>query len=161
MIQRDPDLRMREGHHYDLTRAEDREQTMRQIARTIELKKTIKDPRLRQALFTAMAFYSESYSMRMYVHDMLFKQALMLFGTSEQQDKWMDDIENWRVIGCFAMVRETPLPSLVVVIFNVGLKTMGPPALLSVKLNRPSWDTLPTCVDWRQPQHMIVPPTSL
>lgn len=105
MIQRDPDLRMREGHHYDLTRAEDREQTMRQIARTIELKKQIKDPRLRQALFMAMAFYSESYSMRMYVHDMLFKQALMLFGTSEQQDKWMDDIENWRVIGCFAMVR--------------------------------------------------------
>ncbi|KAF9545604.1 acyl-Coenzyme A oxidase [Mortierella hygrophila] len=103
MIQRDPDLRMREGHHYDLTRVEDREQTMRQIARTIELKKQIKDPRLRQALFMAMAFYSESYSMRMYVHDMLFKQALMLFGTSEQQDKWMDDIENWRVIGCFAM----------------------------------------------------------
>lgn len=108
MIQRDPDLRMREGHHYDLTRAEDREQTMRQIARTIELKKTIKDPRLRQALFMAMAFYSESYSMRMYVHDMLFKQALMLFGTSEQQDKWMDDIENWRVIGCFAMVSYEP-----------------------------------------------------
>jgi hypothetical protein len=52
----------------------------------------------------AMAFYSESYSMRMYVHDMLFKQALLLFGTSEQQDKWMDDIENWRVVGCFAMV---------------------------------------------------------
>ena len=106
MIQRDPDLRMREGHHYDLTRAEDREQTMRQIARTIELKKQIKDPRLRQALFMAMAFYSESYSMRMYVHDMLFKQALMLFGTAEQQDQWMDDIENWRVIGCFAMVKK-------------------------------------------------------
>lgn len=96
---------MREGHHYDLTRAEDREQTMRQIARTIELKKTIKDPRLQQALFMAMAFYSESFSMRIYVHDMLFKQALLLFGTAEQQDKWMDDIENWRVIGCFAMVR--------------------------------------------------------
>ena len=105
IIQRDPELRMREGHHYDLTRAEDREQTMRQIARTIELKKQIKDPRLRQALFMAMAFYSESFSMRIYVHDMLFKQALMLFGSSEQQDKWMDDIENWRVIGCFAMVR--------------------------------------------------------
>ncbi|KAG0303497.1 acyl-Coenzyme A oxidase [Dissophora globulifera] len=103
LIQRDPDLRMREGHHYDLTRAEDREQTMRQIARTIELKKQIKDPRLRHALLMAMNSYSESYAMRMYVHDMLFKQALMLFGTAEQQDKWMDDIENWRVVGCFAM----------------------------------------------------------
>ncbi|KAG0001077.1 acyl-Coenzyme A oxidase, partial [Modicella reniformis] len=103
IIQRDPDLRMREGHHYDLSRAEDREQTMRQIARTVELKKQIKDPRLRQALFMAMAFYSESFSMRIYVHDMLFRQALMLFGTAEQQDKWMDDIDSWRVIGCFAM----------------------------------------------------------
>ncbi|KAG0206715.1 acyl-Coenzyme A oxidase [Mortierella sp. GBA30] len=103
MIQRDPDLRMREGHHYDLTRAEDREQTMRQIARTIQLKKQIKDPRLQQALFSAMSFYSESFSMRMYVHEMLFRQALKLFGTAEQQDKWMDDIDQWRVIGCFAM----------------------------------------------------------
>ncbi|KAF9122492.1 acyl-Coenzyme A oxidase [Mortierella sp. 14UC] len=103
MIQRDPDLRMRAGHHHDLTRAEDREQTMRQIARTIELRKQIKDPRLQQALFTAMAFYSESFSMRIYVHEMLFKQAVTLFGTSEQQDQWLADIEAWRVIGCFAM----------------------------------------------------------
>ncbi|KAF9083096.1 acyl-Coenzyme A oxidase [Mortierella sp. GBA35] len=103
MIQRDPDLRMRAGHHHDLSRAEDREQTMRQIARTVELKKQIKDPRLAQALFTAMAFYSESFSMRIYVHEMLFRQAVTLFGTSEQQDQWLDDIENWRVIGCFAM----------------------------------------------------------
>jgi len=97
---------MREGHHYDLTRAEDREQTMRQIARTIQLKKEIKDPQLQQALFKAMSYYSESFSMRMYVHEMLFRQALRLFGTADQQDKWMDDIENWRVIGCFAMVRD-------------------------------------------------------
>ncbi|KAF9572710.1 acyl-Coenzyme A oxidase [Mortierella alpina] len=103
MIQRDPDLRMREGHHFDLTRAEDREQTMRQIARTIQLKKEIKDPRLQQALLKAMSYYSESFSMRMYVHEMLFRQALKLFGTAEQQDRWMDDIENWKVIGCFAM----------------------------------------------------------
>ncbi|KAF9168696.1 acyl-Coenzyme A oxidase [Actinomortierella ambigua] len=103
IIQRDPDLRMREGHHYDLSRAEDRAQTMRQIMRTIQLKKEMKDPVLAKALFTAMSFYSESYSMRIYVHEMLFRQALMLFGTAEQQDKWMDDIENWRVIGCFAM----------------------------------------------------------
>jgi acyl-CoA oxidase len=106
MIQRDPDLRMRAGHHHDLTRAEDREQTMRQIARTIELRKQIKDPRLQQALFTAMAFYSESFSMRIYVHEMLFRQAVTLFATPEQQDQWLDDIESWRVIGCFAMVKK-------------------------------------------------------
>ncbi|KAF9551765.1 acyl-Coenzyme A oxidase [Mortierella hygrophila] len=103
MIQRDPDLRMRAGHHHDLTRAEDREQTMCQIARVIELRKQIKDPRLAQALFTAMAYYSESFSMRIYVHEMLFRQAVTLFGSPEQQDQWLDDINNWRVIGCFAM----------------------------------------------------------
>ncbi|KAF9999663.1 acyl-Coenzyme A oxidase [Entomortierella chlamydospora] len=58
MIQCDPELRMHQGHNYDLTRDEDHEQTLRQVA---------------------------------------------LFGTSEQQDKWMGDIESWRVIGCFAM----------------------------------------------------------
>ncbi|KAG0366530.1 hypothetical protein BC939DRAFT_444782 [Gamsiella multidivaricata] len=103
MVQRDPDLRLPEGHHYDLTRAEDRELTMRQIARMIQLKKETKDLRLQQALFKAMTFYSESFSMRIYVHEMLFRQAFKLFGTAEQQDKWMDDIDKWRVIGCFAM----------------------------------------------------------
>ncbi|KAG0046964.1 acyl-Coenzyme A oxidase [Gryganskiella cystojenkinii] len=103
IIQRDPDLRMREGHHYDLTKAEDREMTMRQITRAVELKKHIKDPRLSEALFKAMSYYTESFSMRIYVHEMLFRQALTLFGTAEQQDQWMDDINNWRVIGCFAM----------------------------------------------------------
>ncbi|KAG0006985.1 acyl-Coenzyme A oxidase [Entomortierella chlamydospora] len=103
IIQRDPDLRMSGGHHFDLTRAEDREQTMRQIARAVEYVRQIKEPRLRQAFLNAMALYSESYSMRMYVHDILFRQAMLLFGSPEQQDKWMDDIINWRVIGCFAM----------------------------------------------------------
>ncbi|KAG0318713.1 acyl-Coenzyme A oxidase [Dissophora globulifera] len=103
MVQRDPDLRMREGHHYDLTREEEREQTMRQIARVVEIQQQIKDPRLIQALYKAMTYYSESFSMRIYVHEMLFRQALRLFGNPEQQDKWMDDIDKWRVIGCFAM----------------------------------------------------------
>ncbi|KAF9435136.1 acyl-Coenzyme A oxidase [Entomortierella beljakovae] len=103
LIQRDPELRMTEGHHYDLTRAQDREQTMRQIARSVEYSKTIKEPRLRKAFSNAMILYSESFAMRMYVHEMLFNQALTLFGSAEQQDKWMEDIINWRVIGCFAM----------------------------------------------------------
>ncbi|KAF9360290.1 acyl-Coenzyme A oxidase [Mortierella sp. NVP85] len=103
MIQRDPELRMHQGHFYDLTRAEDREQTMRQIARVVEIKKQTKDHRLVQALFKGLSYYSESFSMRIYVHEMLFRQALKLFGTAEQQDKWMPDIEQWRAIGCFAM----------------------------------------------------------
>lgn len=100
---------MDKGHHYDLTKAEDREMTMRQIARTVELNKHIKDRRLADALFKAMSYYTESFSMRIYVHEMLFRQAVTLFGTAEQQDEWMDDINNWRVIGCFAMVRSSRL----------------------------------------------------
>ncbi|KAG0245587.1 acyl-Coenzyme A oxidase [Mortierella sp. GBA43] len=103
MIQRDPELRMHHGHQYDLTRPEDREQTMRQIARVVEIQRQTKDPRIVQALFKAMCFYSESFSQRTYVHRMLFRQALELFGTAEQQDKWLDDIINWRVVGCFSM----------------------------------------------------------
>ncbi|KAF9367663.1 hypothetical protein CPB97_005463, partial [Podila verticillata] len=105
MIQRDPDLRMTNGHGYDLTRAQDREQTMRQIARLVQLKKTLKhnDPMLVQALFQAMSVYSASLSMKIYVHEILFQMAINLFGTAAQQDRWMDDLEEWRVIGCFAM----------------------------------------------------------
>ncbi|KAF9360291.1 acyl-Coenzyme A oxidase [Mortierella sp. NVP85] len=103
MIQRDPDLRMRQGHQYDLTRPEDREQTMRQIARVVEIQRQTKDERFVQALFKAMCFYSEAFSQRTYVHKALFRQALELFGTAEQQDKWLDDIINWRVYGCFSM----------------------------------------------------------
>lgn len=107
MIQRDPDLRMTNGHGYDLTRAQDREQTMRQIARLVQLKKTLKhnDPMLVQALFQAMSVYSASLSMKIYVHEILFQMAINLFGTAAQQDRWMDDLEEWRVIGCFAMVK--------------------------------------------------------
>ncbi|KAG0314225.1 acyl-Coenzyme A oxidase [Podila horticola] len=103
LIQRDPDLRMSDGHGYDQTRAQDREQTMRQIARLVQLKKSLIDPLLVQALFQAMGLYSASFSMRIYVHELLFRMAISLFGTAEQQDRWIQDLEDWRIIGFFAM----------------------------------------------------------
>lgn len=42
--------------------------------------------------------------MRIYVHDLLFKQALTLFGSKEQRAQWTEDIEKCYVLGCFAMV---------------------------------------------------------
>lgn len=42
--------------------------------------------------------------MRLYVHHMLFKNSFLLFGNKEQYEDWKDDIENWRCLGCFAMV---------------------------------------------------------
>jgi alkylation response protein AidB-like acyl-CoA dehydrogenase len=44
--------------------------------------------------------------MRLYVHDMLFRESMKLHGTQEQQEEWADDIERMKCIGCFAMVRE-------------------------------------------------------
>jgi len=35
---------------------------------------------------------------------MLFKNSFLLFGNKEQYEDWKDDIENWRCLGCFAMV---------------------------------------------------------
>ncbi|CAG8452019.1 4540_t:CDS:10, partial [Acaulospora morrowiae] len=103
IIQRDPDLHFPNGHPFDMTRPEQREFVMRQILRYQKVRQTIKDPLLYKALELAMCTYSETFSMRIYVHDTLFRQAFELFGTKEQYDRWIDDIRNWRVIGCFAM----------------------------------------------------------
>ncbi|GJJ75981.1 acyl-CoA oxidase [Entomortierella parvispora] len=102
MIQRDPDLRMRQGHNYDMSRSEEREQTLRQVARLIQLRRMPGNNLLSRALTMAMSYYSEAFWM-MFVHDVLFKQAFTYCATPEQQDKWMADIEDWRVMGCFAM----------------------------------------------------------
>ncbi|KAF9191048.1 hypothetical protein BGZ50_009661 [Haplosporangium sp. Z 11] len=71
MSLRDPDLRLHTGRYYDLTQAEDWEKTMRQIVCAVELKEQIKDKRLQQALPSAMCYYSESFSMRMYTGKLL------------------------------------------------------------------------------------------
>ncbi|GBB90106.1 hypothetical protein RclHR1_00170010 [Rhizophagus clarus] len=71
IIQRDPDLYFPGGHPYDLTRPEEREVTMKQIFRYIQLKKSLKDPLLFKALGVAMGMYSESFNMKVYVNDSL------------------------------------------------------------------------------------------
>lgn len=51
--------------------------------------------------------YSESFSMRFFVHDSLFRNVVKMLGNKEQQAQWLDDVENFRVYGCFAMVSFT------------------------------------------------------
>ncbi|CAI2163913.1 16763_t:CDS:10 [Funneliformis geosporum] len=103
IIQRDPNLCFPAGHHFDLTRPEQREFTMKQIFRYRQLRESLKNPLLIKALETAMSIYSESFMMRTYVHDILFLQSFQVFGTKEQYDSYIDDILKWKVIGCFAM----------------------------------------------------------
>ncbi|OZJ04119.1 hypothetical protein BZG36_02826 [Bifiguratus adelaidae] len=103
IVQRDPELTVQEGNFFDLTRDEHREFTMRQIKRAVELRNSLNDPQLSEAIFRALVLYSESFGMRMYVHELLFKSAINLFGDDEQKQAWQEDIAKCRVLGCFAM----------------------------------------------------------
>eukprot|EP01091_Cochliopodium_minus_P001281 TRINITY_DN11142_c0_g1_i1.p1 TRINITY_DN11142_c0_g1~~TRINITY_DN11142_c0_g1_i1.p1 ORF type:complete len:672 (-),score=169.49 TRINITY_DN11142_c0_g1_i1:94-2109(-) len=53
--------------------------------------------------FHVMNLYDDSYSMRSYVHYVLFRETIMVQGSDEQWKEWKDDIEKLRVIGCFSM----------------------------------------------------------
>ncbi|KAJ3330122.1 acyl-Coenzyme A oxidase [Blyttiomyces sp. JEL0837] len=103
MLIRDPLLRFDDGHPFDLSREDMRVKTMQQIRRFIEIKKTLKDPLIKDALYLAMCENSESFAMRTYVHDMLYKTSITLFGTDEQKSKLLPDVDDYKVFGCFAM----------------------------------------------------------
>lgn len=53
----------------------------------------------------AANIYNESFSMRVFVHDALFKSVINMLGNEEQQARYNDDIDNFRIYGCFAMVK--------------------------------------------------------
>ncbi|CAG8519941.1 5443_t:CDS:10 [Paraglomus brasilianum] len=102
-IQRDPELYLGDEYIFDASVTEQREATMRQLRRYVEVRDMLKSSLLVRAFHDAMCQYSEAFSMRLYVHEILFPQALRLFGTSEQYSEWIDDLLSWRIIGCFAM----------------------------------------------------------
>lgn len=52
----------------------------------------------------AANIYNESFSMRLFVHDGLFRSVINMLGNEEQQARYIDDIDNFRIYGCFAMV---------------------------------------------------------
>ncbi|RKP07691.1 acyl-CoA dehydrogenase/oxidase [Thamnocephalis sphaerospora] len=103
IIRRDPILYLSTGSPFNDTQLQEREKTMAQIRRYVEISRNMKDPKQRAAFELAMNIYSESFSMRIYVHEMLFKQSFLLNGTVEQYEEWKDDIESWKCIGCYAM----------------------------------------------------------
>ncbi|KAJ3265153.1 fatty-acyl coenzyme A oxidase, partial [Borealophlyctis nickersoniae] len=105
LIRRDPTLLFPGGHDYDLTRPKAREKSMAQIRRFVEVTKSIHDPLLRKALQDALSEYSESFQMRLYVHDMLFRNTFKMFASEEQKrgSTLARDIDEFSVLGCFAM----------------------------------------------------------
>ncbi|KAJ2964706.1 hypothetical protein NQZ79_g482 [Umbelopsis isabellina] len=104
MIKDDPELIVQAPRNFhELSREEHREFTMGQIFKSVQLFQDIKDPKLLEALRMALIQYSESFSMRFYVHEFLFKGALNMFGTEEQKEEWLPKIAKCQVFGCFAM----------------------------------------------------------
>lgn len=78
---------------------------MGQIYRVVQLaKEYAHDQAFAHEIVRAVNVYSESFSMRFFVHDALFRNVINMLGTKEQAKMWNDDIANFRVYGCFAMV---------------------------------------------------------
>ncbi|KAI9594845.1 hypothetical protein BDF19DRAFT_423262 [Syncephalis fuscata] len=103
IIRRDPELLLPDELRYNSDQNQLKEKTMQQIRRYVEVSRNVKNPKLRQALYDAMSIYSEMFGMRIYVHEMLFNQSLIISGSNEQHEEWKDLIETWGVIGCYAM----------------------------------------------------------
>ncbi|KAI8364351.1 acyl-CoA dehydrogenase/oxidase [Radiomyces spectabilis] len=106
-IKTDPELVVQSPRNFlELSRDEMREFTMGQIFRVIQIfKDPVKgaDKELVYEMARAVNMYSESFSMRFFVHDSLFRNVVNMLGNKEQQAYWNPEIENFRILGCFAM----------------------------------------------------------
>ncbi|TPX64979.1 acyl-CoA oxidase [Spizellomyces sp. 'palustris'] len=105
IIRRDPILLFDGGNDYDLTRPEAREKSMAQVRRFVEIYHSLKNPIQQKAFEVALSSYSESFGMRLYVHHMLFRNSIKMFASEEQKKRttWVKDIDDFSVLGCFAM----------------------------------------------------------
>ncbi|CAO3618559.1 unnamed protein product [Cunninghamella echinulata] len=100
-----PDLIVQPPRNFlEFSKDEIREYTMRQVYRLAQMYLNDEyDPELREEISFAVKKYSPSLSMRLFVHDSLFRNVVNMLGNKEQQDKWNDDIDKYRIFGCFAM----------------------------------------------------------
>ncbi|ORZ14680.1 hypothetical protein BCR42DRAFT_461358 [Absidia repens] len=105
IIKDDPELVLQSPKNFlEISRAEMREFTMCEIHRVIQIFLSGKyDKELAYEIARCTNQYNESFSMRFFVHDSLFRNVVNMLGNKEQQDKWNDDIDNYRIFGCFAM----------------------------------------------------------
>ncbi|KAJ3094983.1 fatty-acyl coenzyme A oxidase, partial [Phlyctochytrium planicorne] len=103
LIQRDPILMFKDGHHFDMTVKEMKEKTMAQIRRYVELKAALKNPKLSDAVLSCLADLSDSFAMRVGVHEMLFKTVLNFFSGDDQREELLRKADHYEMLGCFAM----------------------------------------------------------
>ncbi|KAG1221090.1 hypothetical protein G6F35_006238 [Rhizopus arrhizus] len=76
---------------------------MGQIYRVTQILKDTKDKDFAMEIVRAINLYSESFSMRFFVHYGLFRNVVSMLGNEEQQRRYIDDIDKFRIFGCFAM----------------------------------------------------------
>ncbi|KAG0770436.1 hypothetical protein G6F16_007453 [Rhizopus arrhizus] len=103
-IKDDPQLVVQPPRSYlELSRDEMREFVMGQIYRVVQISKEKKDKKLIYQIIHALCIYSQDFYMRFFVHDSLFRNAISMLGSKEQQDKYVDVINKCSILGCFAM----------------------------------------------------------
>lgn len=98
-IERDPILNQDVA---DVPPVEHRAVIFRQLKRMLEYKEQ-DDVVTWDYRHRAMGLISPSYEVRYGIHNILFKQAILQNGTPEQIKQYVDDVENLRITGCFAM----------------------------------------------------------
>jgi len=78
---------------------------MEQLRRAAAIRQQLRtqDPELLQHFDTVMEQYDRNFSMRLYVHETLFRETIWSQGTDEQYAQYRDAIDKMAVIGCFAM----------------------------------------------------------
>lgn len=93
---------------------------MGQINRLQSLSNEIKDTEFRLEINKALVIYSENFAIRSGVHESVFRNVIQMLGDKKQQDHWIENISEFRMIGCFAMV--TPFCDLLHYLLTVLLK---------------------------------------
>lgn len=104
VIKQDSELVVQPPRNFlELSRDDIREFTMGQIYRVIQILKDVKDKDFSAEIIRAVNIYSESFAMRFFIHCELFRNVISMLGNKEQQERYLDDIDNFRILGCFAM----------------------------------------------------------
>ncbi|CAO3649116.1 unnamed protein product [Cunninghamella blakesleeana] len=103
-IKKDPELVVQSPRNFlELSREELREFTMGQIFKLAQIKRVTKNEEFIEDVFNAIGAYSENFTMRILVHDMLFRNVMNMLGSNEQKKYWNPLIDEYRIFGCFAM----------------------------------------------------------
>ncbi len=102
-LEKDDFLVEKDFSYYDLSREKLRERTLEKINRIAELKRTMADKELFEAILSALRLIDDSFGMRVLVDFGLFLNTIEGAGTEEQVSKYVNGVKNFELFGCFGM----------------------------------------------------------